>query len=282
MKLASYQLGGEPSFGIVTDDGLIDLPKRIDRGVDLKAALDLAGGVGAFRQFENDKPDFAKHDVAFLPVIPKPDKIMCIGLNYRDHAEETGADIPKYPTIFVRFANSQVGHLNPIMRPQVSTKYDYEGELAVVIGRPAQHVSRDTALDYVAGYTCFNDGTVLDWQGHTSQFTAGKNFFQSGAMGPWLTTPDEVGDPGQLGLITRLNGEVVQQGSTADLLFDVAALIAYISTFTQLRPGDVIATGTPAGVGYRRRPPRYLRAGDVVEIEIEKVGLLRNPVGDEG
>lgn len=282
MKLASYQRGGKQSFGIVSGDGLIDLPKRIDRGNDLKAALDLAGGVNPFRQFENEQPDFAQHDVAFLPTIPRPDKILCIGLNYRDHAEETGAEIPKYPTIFVRFANSQVGHLNPVVRPNASTKYDYEGELAVIIGRSARHVSRANAMDYVAGYTCFNDGTVRDWQGHTGQFTAGKNFFQSGAMGPWMTTPDEIGDPGNLKLATRLNGEVMQSGSTADLLFDVPALIEYITTFTQLKPGDVIATGTPAGVGYRRRPPRYLRAGDVVEVEIENIGTLRNPVGDEG
>jgi 2-keto-4-pentenoate hydratase/2-oxohepta-3-ene-1,7-dioic acid hydratase in catechol pathway len=282
MKLASYQRGGEQSYGIVTDEGLIDLPRRIDRGPDLKAALDLAGGVEAFRPFENDPPDFAKHEVAYLPTIPRPDKILCIGLNYRDHAEETGSDIPKYPTIFVRFANSQIGHLNPMVRPAASTKFDYEGELAVIIGRSARHVARKHALEYIAGYTCFNDGTIRDWQGHTGQFTAGKNFFQSGAMGPWMTTADEVGDPSNLALTTRLNGEVMQQGSTADLLFDIGALVEYITTFTQLRPGDVIATGTPAGVGYRRRPPRYLHAGDVVEVEIEKVGLLRNPVGDEG
>lgn len=282
MRVASYQRGGEQSFGIVTDRGLIDIPRRVDRGSDLRQALEFAGGVSALRQYENDPPDFAQQEVAFLPVIPKPDKLLCIGLNYRDHAEEVGAEIPRHPTIFARFANSQIGHLNPMVRPAASTRYDYEGELAVIIGRPARHVGREQALDYVAGYTCFNDGTVRDWQGHSSQFTAGKNFFQSGAMGPWMVTADEIGDPGNLRVTTRLNGDVVQAGSTADLIFDVGALIEYVSTFTQLRPGDVIATGTPAGVGYKRKPPRYLTAGDIVEVDIEGIGVLRNPVADEG
>lgn len=282
MRLASYQRGGQPSFGIVKDGGLIDLPRRVDRGSDLRAAMDLAGGVQALRQFENETPDFPQQDVAFLPVIPKPDKIICIGLNYSDHAAEIGAEVPDRPTIFVRFANAQVGHLNPLIRPNASTHFDYEAELAVIIGRSARHVARDQALDYVAGYTCFNDGTLRDWQSHSTQFTAGKNFFQSGAMGPWMTTADEIPDPGALSIATRLNDRVVQHGSTADMVFDVPALIEYVSTFTQLCPGDLIATGTPAGVGYRRQPPLYMKAGDIVEIEIERIGTLRNPVADEG
>jgi len=279
MKLASFLYGERPSFGIVKDDGIVDLSRRL--GGDLKAALGRDIGLDEVRKHGSEPTDITLDGVRFLPAVPNPAKILCIGLNYRDHAEETGADIPKRPTIFVRFADAEVGHLQPIVRPKASTKYDYEGELAVIIGRAARHVPREAALDFVAGYSCFNDGTIRDWQGHSSQFTAGKNFLSTGAVGPWLVTADEIGDPAGLALETRLNGEVMQSGSTADLIFDVPTLIEYITTFTQLMPGDIIATGTPAGVGYRRRPPRYLQSGDVVEVEIETIGTLRNPVVDE-
>jgi 2-keto-4-pentenoate hydratase/2-oxohepta-3-ene-1,7-dioic acid hydratase in catechol pathway len=167
------------------------------------------------------------------------------------------------------------------VRPRASTKFDYEGELAVVIGRTARHVSRDRALEYVAGYTCFNDGSLRDWQGHSTQFTPGKNFEGSGAMGPWLVTSDELPDPAALHLTTRVNGDTVQSAPLSDLLFDVPALIEYISTFARLEPGDVIATGTPGGVGAYRTPPLWLRPGDVVEVEIDRIGVLRNSVIDE-
>lgn len=280
MRLASYVQNGQPSFGVVKDDGIVDLARRLG-GADLESAL-ADKGVQALLAFGDETSDIGLDAITFLPVIPRPGKVLCIGLNYRDHAEETGADIPKRPTIFVRFPDSQVGHLEAIVRPDASTKYDYEGELAVVIGQRARHVRRESALDYVAGYCCFNDGTIRDWQGHSSQFTAGKNFLRTGAIGPWLTSADAVPEPGRLAIETRLNGEVMQSGSTADLIFDIPELIQYISTFTELAPGDIIATGTPAGVGYRRRPPRYLEPGDVVEVEIEGLGTLRNPVVGEG
>ena len=222
-----------------------------------------------------------KSAVEWLPVIPRPGKILCVGLNYRAHVIETGREAPEYPLLFTRFAESQVGHEAPLIRPAASTRYDYEGELAVVIGRPARHVSRQAALEYVAGYACFNDGSVRDWQRHSTHFTAGKNFVGSGAFGPWLVTRDEIGDPAALHLRTRVNGQEVQSAPTGDLVFDVPSLIEYASTFTRLEPGDVLATGTPSGVGAYREPRLWLKPGDVVEVEIEGIGVLRNPVIDE-
>jgi 2-keto-4-pentenoate hydratase/2-oxohepta-3-ene-1,7-dioic acid hydratase in catechol pathway len=209
-----------------------------------------------------------------------PKKILCVGVNYRPHIEEMGRDVPEFPVVFTRFASSLVGNDEPVIRPQVSEQFDFEGELAIVIGTTARHVPRDRALDYVGGYCCFLDGSVRDWQRHTMQFTAGKNFEQSGAIGP-VVAADKVGDPTELELTTRVNGEVMQQGRIADLVFDIPYLVEYCSTFTRLEPGDVIATGTPGGVGAARTPPVWLRDGDVVEVEIPGVGLLRNPVRDE-
>ena len=207
-------------------------------------------------------------------------KILCVGVNYRPHIEEMGRDIPEYPVVFVRFGSSLVGDGEPVIRPQVSEQFDFEGELAVIIGKPARHVSREDAFDYIAGYCCFLDGSVRDWQRHTGQFTAGKNFERSGAIGPMVAAED-VGDPTALELTTRVNGEVMQEGRVSDLVFDIPALVEYCSTFTELQPGDVIATGTPGGVGAARRPPVWLKDGDLVEVAISGLGVLSNPVRDE-
>jgi 2-keto-4-pentenoate hydratase/2-oxohepta-3-ene-1,7-dioic acid hydratase in catechol pathway len=207
-------------------------------------------------------------------------KILCVGVNYRPHIEEMGRDIPEYPVVFVRFGSSLVGDGEPVIRPQVSEQFDFEGELAVIIGKPARHVSREDAFDYIAGYCCFLDGSVRDWQRHTGQFTAGKNFERSGAIGPMVAVED-VGDPTALELTTRVNGEVMQEGRVSDLVFDIPALVEYCSTFTELQPGDVIATGTPGGVGAARRPPVWLKDGDLVEVAISGLGVLSNPVRDE-
>ena len=207
-------------------------------------------------------------------------KILCVGVNYRPHIEEMGREIPSYPVVFTRFASSLVGPGEPVIRPQASEQLDFEGELAIVIGKNARHVSRENALDYVAGYCCFLDGSVRDWQRHTGQFTAGKNFDRSGAIGPMVPAAD-VPDPTTLELTTRVNGEVMQRGSVADLVFDIPRLIEYCSTFTELRPGDIIATGTPGGVGAARTPPVWLKDGDLVEVDISGIGVLRNPVQDE-
>ena len=207
-------------------------------------------------------------------------KILCVGVNYRPHIEEMGRDVPDHPVVFVRFAQSLVGDGEAIIRPAVSEQFDFEGELAVVIGREANRISRHEALDYVAGYCCFMDGSLRDWQRHTMQFTPGKNFDRSGAIGP-VVAASEIPDPTVLTLTTRVNGETMQRGSVADLVFDIPALIEYCSTFTTLRHGDVIATGTPGGVGAARTPPVWLRDGDVVDVEISHIGVLTNTVRDE-
>ncbi len=217
-------------------------------------------------------------DLRFLPPVPDADKIICVGMNYRAHLAELGEATPRHPSLFVRFNASQVGHREPVVAPSISAEFDYEGELAVIIGRPAWKVPEERALDYVAGYSCFAENSVRDFQKHARQATAGKNFDASGAFGPWLTTADEIPDPAALELFSRLNGAVVQQTSLSDLVFSIPQLIAYITQFTRLLPGDVIATGTPSGVGFLRKPPVWLRPGDVFEVDVPGVGLLQNRV----
>jgi 2-keto-4-pentenoate hydratase/2-oxohepta-3-ene-1,7-dioic acid hydratase in catechol pathway len=282
MKLVSFRHAGKDSFGVVVEGGVVDLaPHASEVGATLKQALvkNSLAAIGTIAR--NAKATLAWADLEWLPVVPDPQKILCIGINYLSHVKETGREVPDKPTIFTRFADSQTAHEASIVRPTASEKLDFEGELAVVIGRPARHVKAANALDYVAGYACYNDGSVRDWQRHASQLTPGKNFPRTGGFGPWLVTADEVGDPSALSLTTRLNGEVVQQATTDDLIFDIPALIEYISTFTELAPGDVIITGTTGGVGAYRQPPLWMKAGDVVEVEISKVGILRNTVVDE-
>ena len=207
-------------------------------------------------------------------------KILCVGVNYRPHIEEMGREIPEHPVVFVRFPGSLVNAGEAMLRPRVSEQYDFEWELAIVIGKAARHVSRADAYDYVGGYCCFMDGSVRDWQRHTGQFTAGKNFERSGAIGPMVPAA-QIQDPTALELTTRVNGKVMQRGRISELVFDIPALVEYCSTFTELRPGDIIATGTPGGVGAARKPPVWLRDGDTVEVEISGLGVLSNPVRDE-
>ena len=213
--------------------------------------------------------------------LDNPGRILCVGVNYLPHIREMGREVPDHPVVFVRFPQSLVRNGDAIVRPQVSRQFDFEGELAVVIGKPARGVHRDHAMDYVGGYCCFMDGSVRDWQRHTPQFTPGKNFDRSGAIGPRIVPAAEISDVSTLELTTRVNGEVMQQGRLADLVFDIPALIEYCSTFTTLLPGDVIATGTPGGVGAARTPPVWLEAGDIVDVEIPGIGVLSNPVVDE-
>ena len=207
-------------------------------------------------------------------------KILCVGVNYRPHIEEMGREIPSHPVVFIRFPGSLVEDGEALLRPRVSEQFDFEGELAIVIGKTARHVARADAYEYIGGYCCFMDGSVRDWQRHTGQFTAGKNFERSGAIGPMVSAAS-IPDPTLLELVTRVNGEVMQQGRIADLVFDIPSLIEYCSTFTELVPGDVIATGTPGGVGAARKPPVWLRDGDLVEVEITGLGALRNAVRDD-
>jgi 2-keto-4-pentenoate hydratase/2-oxohepta-3-ene-1,7-dioic acid hydratase in catechol pathway len=246
----------------------------------LRDAL-LADSLPTLRRLANEKPDFRLDEVEFLPPVADACKFLCIGINYVPHMKEMGRERPEYPVVFVRFADSIVGHGQAMLRPLDSVQFDYEGELAVVIGRRARRVTRAAALDYVAGYACFNDGSVRDYQRHSQQFTPGKNFHASGSFGPYLVTADEVPDSRKLRLTTRLNGEVVQDESVGELCFDVAQLIEYCSKWAELLPGDVIVTGTPGGVGAGRKPPLWMKAGDTVEVEISNLGVLRNPIADE-
>jgi 2-keto-4-pentenoate hydratase/2-oxohepta-3-ene-1,7-dioic acid hydratase in catechol pathway len=225
-----------------------------------------------------DAPIFRTDEVNFEPVIPNPTKILCVGLNYISHRTETKRPETKYPSIFTRFADTQVGHGAPVLRPSFSTAFDYEGELAVIIGRGGRFISEQDVSAHLAGYSCYNDVSVRDWQRHTAQWTPGKNFPNTGAFGPSLVTPDEIPDLGALILKTRLNGEVMQEAPISDLIFSIPVIVSYISQFTPLYPGDVIATGTPGGVGDRRDPPVYMKDGDTVEIEIDRIGILRNIV----
>jgi 2-keto-4-pentenoate hydratase/2-oxohepta-3-ene-1,7-dioic acid hydratase in catechol pathway len=279
MKFASFRHAGTASWGVVAEGVIHDVGAVLRaRLPDLKSAI----AAGALREAANTiAPVLALDAIEWLPVIPNPDKILCIGLNYEEHRKETGRAVVGNPTIFTRFANSQTGHLAPLVRPKVSSDFDYEGELAVIIGTSCRHVTKADAYAQVAGYACYNDGSVRDWQRHTIQFTPGKNFVGTGPFGPWMVTPDEVGEIGPQRIQTRVNGQVVQDATLGDMIFDIPRQIEYCSTFTQLEPGDVIATGTPGGVGAKRTPPLWLKPGDVVEVEIDRVGLLRNPVADE-
>lgn len=275
MKLVSYVYCGQPWVGALVEGGIVSLTEGY-----LKEALanDLLDELAEMA--DGRTPDLMLRDVMMLPVIPDAGKILCIGLNYANHVAETKRPESQHPTVFVRYADSQVGHQQPLVRPAGCDRFDYEGELAIVIGRGGRNISEARAMDHVAGYACYNDGSARDWQRHTSQFTPGKTFPGTGGFGPALVTPDEVGDYTQLPISTRLNGEVMQQATLADLIFPIPRLIAYCSAFTPLAPGDVIVTGTPGGVGDRREPPVYMKPGDVCEIDIGVVGTLVNTVVD--
>ena len=276
MRLASYRTGGESSFGIVSGSSIVDLKRRT--GVHSLREL-LANPT---RITETGTADWAIGDVTFEPVIPNPGKIICVGLNYHEHIVESGRAQPLKPVLFARYPGTQVGHDQPIVRPAVSAQLDFEGELAVVIGTHGRHIAVENALRHVAGYACYNDGSVRDWQAHTAQYLPGKNFLATGAFGPWLVTADEIPDPTTLTLETRLNGAVMQH-ATVDLMINpIPELIAYCSTFLPLEPGDVIVTGTPGGVGARRTPPVWMKPGDVVEVEVSTIGVLRNEIVEEG
>lgn len=277
MKLVSFVYGHQSGWGVLDAEGLRDASAIAP---SIKAML-RGPGLTAVTAALSQLPSIEVTQVRYLPVIPDAEKIYCVGINYAGHIEETGMPKPNYPMIFTRYADTQVGHGQPLLVPGVSHRFDYEGELAVIIGRTARHVSAAQALSYVAGYSCYNDASVRDWQVHTSQFTPGKNFPASGGFGPTLVTADEIPDPSLLRLTTELNGVVMQDAPVSDLVFDVPRLIEYISTFSQLNPGDVIVTGTPSGAGAFRTPRVWLQAGDEVRVNISGLGTLVNPVLDE-
>jgi len=281
MKLATFKTAQGASYGAVTGKGIVDLRRYLgNQYADLRTLLE-GNALDQAKKYLSEAPDYQPSDVTWLPVIPNPDKIVCVGLNYEEHRAETGRDKTEQPALFLRVAESQVGHRQPIVRPRESTHLDFEAEIALVIGQPGRRISQKDAFKHVAGYSCYNDGSVRDWQRHTIQWTAGKNFVRTGAFGPWMVTADEIPPNTVLTLSCRLNGERMQHATTEQMIFKIPKLIEYISTFTTLLPGDVIVTGTPGGVGARRTPPLWMKPGDKVEIEIDKVGVLENTIGEE-
>jgi 2-keto-4-pentenoate hydratase/2-oxohepta-3-ene-1,7-dioic acid hydratase in catechol pathway len=277
MRLVSFVVGENSRYGIVKDAGIVDLSRRMPHS-SLRALIAADALTEAAKLAATLEPDLPFEGTRLLPPIPDPGKIICVGLNYHDHVAETGRKLTEKPALFNRFAESQIGHLQPMLKPRESDQLDYEGELAVVIGRPGRRIGEAGAMDHVAGFSCYNDGSVRDWQYHTTQFMSGKNFVGTGAFGPWLVTADEIGDPASLRLTTRLNGTVMQTATVDMMITSIPAQIAYISTFTPLEAGDVIVTGTPGGVGSKRKPPIYMKEGDTIEVEIDNIGILRNTV----
>lgn len=275
MRYVSFRRpDGTASFGRLNGGTIVELAN--DAVPSLKAAL-TDGSLATLA----DGATFAVADVVPLPVIPDPAKILCVGLNYAEHVKETGREQKAHPAIFVRYADSLVADGQPMVKPTVTERFDYEGELAVVIGKPCHKIAAADAMAYVAGYSAFNDGSARDWQRHNIQFTPGKTFPGTGGFGPALVTPDEIDDLGALRVQTRLNGELVQDQPVGDMIWDIPTVIEYISAFTPLAPGDVIATGTPGGVGDKRTPPLYMNAGDKVEVSIGTIGTLTNRIIDE-
>lgn len=282
MKLISYRYQDQDSYGAVQGERVIDLRAVFGaRAADLKALIAADLLAEAARAAAQAKESLPLADVQRLPVIPNPGKIVCVGLNYGEHVRETGRTVTEQPTLFLRVAESQLAHGEDIVLPPESSKLDYEGEIAIVIGRGGRRIPEAEAWQHIAGYACYNDATLRDWQSATPQWTAGKNFFRTGGFGPWLVTRDEITDNQVMTLVTRLNGQEMQRTTTDKLIHSIPRQIAHISAFTPLAPGDVIVTGTPGGVGAKRTPPVWMKAGDEVEVEVDAIGLLRNSVRAE-
>jgi acylpyruvate hydrolase len=287
MRFAVFDKDGRSVVGFLDNDEIVDLSLA-----DPQLPMDLRGllqkGQEAFTraaQVASRAPAAARRPLAglhFLPPIQNAGKYFCLGLNYTEHAAEGGFDKPTFPTVFTRCSTSLVGHGQPLLRPDCSVQFDYEAELAAIIGKRARRVSKIEALDCVAGYSCFNDGSIRDYQFMTTQWTMGKNFDASGSFGPFFVSADELA-PGAVGLRiqSRLNGRILQDGNTSDMVFSVAETVSLLSACCTLEPSDVIVMGTPAGVGFARKPPLWMKEGDVIEVEIERIGLLRNPIVDE-
>ena len=277
MKLLTYERGGSASWGALAGDAVADLGAATGHAGIVEALRD--GALNELAAAVGDAPKVPLSEIAFLPVLGPPAKLVCIGLNYMVHVREMNRAVPTVPSLFLKYHDALVGHGRDIVRPRVSEAFDFEGELAVVIGRAGRYIAEEDALGHVAGYTILNDGSIRDWQ--EENLSAGKNFPQTSGFGPCLVTADEIPDPHALGVRTRLNGETVQDGNTADFIFGIPRLIAYVSGFTPLAPGDVISTGTPHGVGHGRTPKLYMKPGDTIEVEIDRIGTLANRVVQE-
>lgn len=279
MKVITYEHNGTVSYGVAGEGGVIPAPAELTARYPGLLALLQGGALDELkRATEGQAATAALDDITFLPVVPDTPKIVLVGLNYEAHRIETGREKSDYPVLFPRFADCQVGHGQPMIKPKVSDAFDFEGELAVIIGKTGRYIAQADALDHIAGYSCYNDGSIRDYQRHTHQFMPGKNFPATGAFGPWMVTTDELSDPTTMTLVTRLNGEEMQRATTDTLTFSIPELIVYISEWTELHPGDVIVTGTPGGVGFARKPPIFMKEGDVIEVDISSIGILRNPI----
>ena len=283
MKLLSYKYQGQESWGAAVGAGVINLSRVFPQYPGLTDYIASSAYLQAAQHVEGKEAEARLSEIEFLPVIPRPEKIICAVRNYMDHHQEVLAagmqrELSEFPPIFLRVWRSQCGHDQPIVKPPVSDSLDWEGELAVIIGKEGRNIPREKAYEHVAGYSCYNDGSIREWQFHAKQIASGKNFESTGAFGPWMVTADEIAPGRELKLEVRLNGEVMQSSHTGHMIFDIPTLINYASTIFTLVPGDVIVTGTPAGVGWSRKPPKFMQDGDTVEVEIEGIGILRNPV----
>lgn len=282
MRFVSFESQGQASYGLWKDEN-----QWLQVPADFQATYpDLKSVIAANQLTELEKVSSASGQsvpvstATLLPVIPNPGKVFCVGLNYKTHVAEMKRADSEHPAIFIRFPDSLSAHGADLPKPVATNRFDFEGELAVIIGKGGRNISQADAWEHIAGYACFNDGTARDWQRHTHQWAPGKNFPKTGPLGPFMATRDAIGDVNKLTLETRLNGEVMQHASVADLIFTLPVIIEYISGFTELSPGDVIATGTPGGVGDKREPAVYMHAGDVIEVEITGLGILRNVVAN--
>ena len=282
MKLISFLRSGSASYGVVVGEKVLDLmPLLGSEAADLKTVIEknLVPRINGL--LASHQPDLTFAELTLLPVIPNPDKIVCVGLNYHDHVKETGRELTEKPAIFLRLNDSQVAHGQNMVRPLESHRLDYEGEIAVIIGKGGRRIQEADAWNHIAGYACYNDGSVRDWQNFTTQWIPGKNFFKTGGFGPWMVTADEIAPNQVMTLTTKLNGQEMQRTTTDMMIHSIPRQLAFISTVIPLKAGDVIVTGTPGGVGNKRTPQVFMKPGDVIEIEVDAIGVLRNGIEDD-
>ena len=283
MRCATFEVNGRQTYGVVREDGVVDLGRRLGAKYPTLKSVVAAGWPAEVASVAQGAVDYTGDQISYLPPILDPDHIWCLALNYVEHHDEVQSagrvqELPKQPALFMRWIDSFTGHQHALLHPGVSEQFDYEGELAVVIGKPGRNIAESQAMDHVGGYTILNDGSVRDWQFHTRQITPGKNFHRSGSIGPWIVPRGDIDNVYALGIKTTLNGQVVQNGTTGDMLHKIERFIAYASTILPLRSGDILATGTPSGVGFSRKPPLWMKVGDLCEISIAQIGTLTNRV----
>ena len=281
MKFISYSHNGEHKFGILDSDLITDLTGKILGATSLKELI-FKKGISEAKKYASANPgNLSVNDIEYLPLIPNPGKIICVGLNYSEHVKETNRTVEENPVIFHRFPESQTAHLQSIQRPIASDNLDFEGEMAVIMGEGGKHIKPEDALKHIVGYSCYNESTIRDWQRHTRQFGMGKNFEKTGSFGPHMVLAENISDYTKLTIKTRLNGNVMQEAKLSQLIFDIPTLISYVSKAIPWRAGDVLVTGTPGGVGFKRKPPVFMKEGDQVEVEISEIGILSNIIKDE-